>query len=170
MRRAIPIVLGLLATSVAARADEDRHGVVARFVYHDDGRRTETIRTPENRTLESITRNPDGSLVTREKVQLNASGDPVQAMRYDAQNNLITKVVYLYDRLGRKTAERTYNRHNRAVRDVIYGYDENGKAKPPVARNYRDDTPRAPTAPMAPLITPQGKTPRPAPGAASPRR
>lgn len=158
----------LAAGGLARPADEGAQGILARVVVHPDGRRTETVRSAEARTVETITRAPDGIVISREKVQLNAAGDPVYTFTYDAQGSLLYRTVHAYDNMGRKTGERTFNRKGRKVRDMIQGYDENGKAKKPVVMNYPDpDSPKVPDAPMAPVLTPQGKIRQTAPPAST---
>lgn len=161
MRRKLAILAGLLAGVGSLSAQADPNTIVAQVVIHGDGRRTEFIRDPEDRTLETFTRTADGHLISKQKYKLNAAGEPLLCHIFDAQGALLYRVVYAYDNLGRPIAERTFNRKGRKVRDVVYGYDENGKAKQPVAVNYPDpDTPKTPRAPMAPVLTPDGKIPQ----------
>ena len=165
MRRAIFIlVIGSAAAALPLRAQHNPDGILARVVMHKDGSRTETIRTPEARTVETIRRAADGAMISREKSQLNAVGNPVVSLIYDAQGGLLSRTDHVYDQMGRKAGERTFNRKGRKIRDVVYTYDQNGKANKPIARNYADpDTQREPAAPMAPVLTPAGRVTQPPP-------
>ena len=147
------LVSGLLRVPQAVANDPNT--VVAQIVLHEDGSRTEHVRNPQNRTLKTFTRQADGVLVRRNLFRLNAAGEPTACQIFDGADNLIYRVRYLYDDLGRLREEGTYNRAGKLVRRVVHRYDQNGKAKQPVAVNY-PDAERQPIAPIAPRLTPGG--------------
>lgn len=167
--RLLPISLLLAAAlaPVSARAGADLDKIVAQMLVGKDGARTDIIRNPQARTLEVRTMGFDGEIMRKDVFRLNAAGDPIACQIFDGRGNLLYRVLFAFDNMGRKKVEATYNKAGKMVRRAVFSYDANGKQLRPEVQTFADAN-RQPIAPMAPQLTPQGRLAQPMPGPAAP--
>ncbi|QQL45198.1 hypothetical protein [Sulfuriroseicoccus oceanibius] len=162
MMRDLTLVLGLsavLGMVPQALAQGGREaGVLAKVVLHDDGGRTEWIDDKNERVTESRRFDALGNLVTKQIFKLDANGRAREMVLMNADNRIVARTRYGYDEFGRAKEQRTYNRRGVMIHQLIYKYDSNGNPLPPVERSMVDhQNKREPRAPMAPLLTPNGR-------------
>jgi len=148
----VVMLVGAMLPSLSAREASK----VAQLLLNYNGTRTEHVRDVTARTLETLTRDPNGEIIKREIFRLNAQGEPVAATIYDPQGRPHFRVAYAYDELGRRMEEVTYNMQGHPVRRSVYTYDDSGKTSPKVVTTSLQggNAPRQPSAPVAPTIAP----------------
>ncbi|MFM7183106.1 MAG: hypothetical protein ACKO2G_16810 [Verrucomicrobiales bacterium] len=164
MRAAIASILFaafLLAPGTAPAVDR-ADMIIAQMLVGKEGARTDIIRNPQARTLEVRTLDFEGVVVRKDIFRTNAAGEAVACQVFDRNGNLVYRIRYAFDKLGRKTEEGTYNKAGKMVRRAVYGYDANGKQLPARVQTFVDPG-RQPIAPIAPQLTPQGKLRQPDP-------
>ncbi|MEM6911606.1 MAG: hypothetical protein AAF555_08470 [Verrucomicrobiota bacterium] len=149
-------ILSLLLPSLGWSQKNPDHGV--RIVIHPDGNRTEILRNVNDRSLTTITRDPDGNIVKKQTYFLDAQGREKRAAIYDPTGNLLFHVLFEYDPYsGKLVEEGMYNRDKELVRLVKHRYDANGQPLPAHAFSIRNrNQPLAPVAP--PIQIPVGNT------------
>ena len=152
-------VLGVSVVSLTlGHAQQRENGVIAKVVLHDDGGRTEWIDDKNNNTTESKRYDGSGNLVSRQIFKLDRMGRAVSMDLYNSRNSIVARTRYAYDDFGRASEQRTYNRRGVLIHQMVYGYDENGRPLAPQERKMTDHLDhREPTAPVAPLLTPNGR-------------
>lgn len=108
----------------------------AKAVLHQDGTRTDSVKDFSGRQITETTYDPRNVVVARKTFLLNENGDPLQGVIHDGAGNLIARVQFFFDSLGRLIEERCVNTRNEVFRRVIRQYDPAGKALPPKAFDY----------------------------------
>ncbi len=114
--------------------------VNARTVLHQDDTRTESVKDPVKMQQTETTYR--GNVVIAERIfLLNQNGDPTQGVIYDGAKNLVARVIFYFDDLGRVVEERCVNARGEIFRRVIRQYDRSGKPAPPKAFDYPVNAP-----------------------------
>jgi hypothetical protein len=132
-------------------------------VLHPDGTRTESTKDPVK--LQQTEKTYDArKVVIAEKIfMLNQNGDPTQGIIYDGAGNLVARVNFYFDDLGRVVEERCLNAKNEIFRRVIRQYDKSGRALPPQAFDYKVNAPHMSASTIdftnMPELPPKGSSP-----------
>jgi hypothetical protein len=113
--------------------DESMH---AKAVLHQDGTRTDSVKDYTGRQLTETTFDSRNVAIARKTFLLNENGDPLQGLIHDGAGNLIARVEFYFDSLGRLIEERCVNTRSEVFRRVIRQYDPSGKSLPPKAFDY----------------------------------
>lgn len=120
----------------------------AKAVLHQDGTRTDSVKDFTGRQITETTYSANNVAIARKTFLLNENGDPLQGVIYDGANNLIARVHFYFDSLGRLMEERCVNTRNEVFRRVIRQYDASGKSLPPKAFDYAVNAPNMKPAPL----------------------
>lgn len=115
--------------------------VSARAILHNDGTRTESVKDVSKREQKETTYDARGVAISKKIFLLNDNGDPMQGVIYDGADNLIARVQFFFDDLGRVTEERCVNTQGEIFRRVIHQYDSNGRPLPVKAFDYAVNAP-----------------------------
>jgi len=115
--------------------------VHGKATLHDDGTRTESVKDVNKREMSDTTYDARGVAICKKTFLLNENGDAIQGVIYDGAGNLLARVQFYFDELGRVVEERCVNNHNQIFRRVIRQYDTNGKALPLKAFDYAVNAP-----------------------------
>ena len=75
-------------------------------------------------------------MIAKKKFLLGDNGDPTQGTIYDGADNVIARVHFEFDDLGRVIEERCTNNQNEIFQRVIRRYDASGKPLQPQVFNY----------------------------------
>lgn len=113
----------------------------AKAVLHQDGTRTDSVKDFTGRQLTETTYDSRNVAIARKTFLLNEGGDPLQGLIQDGAGNLIARVEFYFDSLGRLIEERCVNTRSEVFRRVIRQYDASGKALPPKAFDYSVNAP-----------------------------
>lgn len=148
----------MVILAVPCDAQQREAGVVAKVVLHDDGGRTEWIDDKNNNTTESKRYDASGSLISRQIFKLDRMGRAISMDLYNSKNSIVARTRYAYDDFGRAREQRTFNRRGVLIHQLVYQYDKNGNPLAPQERTMTDPlNKREPQAPIAPLLTPNGR-------------
>ncbi len=115
--------------------------IYAKAVLHKDGTRTESVRDLTTGETTDSTYDTQGVLICKKVFLLNTNGEPTQGVIYDGANNLIARVKFYFDNMGRVIEERCTNVQGQIFRRVIRQYDINGNALAPKAYDYAVNAP-----------------------------
>ncbi|MEZ0387345.1 MAG: hypothetical protein ACAI34_09785 [Verrucomicrobium sp.] len=113
----------------------------AKAVLHQDGTRTDSVKDVTGRQLTETTYDSRNVVIARKTFLLNENGDPLQGLIHDGAGNLIARVEFFFDSLGRLIEERCVNTRSEVFRRVIRQYDVAGKSLPPKAFDYAVNAP-----------------------------
>jgi hypothetical protein len=123
-------LMGWMAASPAsARTGVD---IWSQTILHPDGSRTVSKKDLDAKVINQETYNSSGSVVMKRVYQLDAEGKEQRGFVFDAYNNLIYRIGYLYDEIDRLKEEVLYNTHGQIVRRQIYEYNRVGQLIRPV--------------------------------------
>lgn len=123
-------------TPVCAQSLANGPKIEARALLHQDGTRTDSIKDLNKHEITETMFSANNVVIAKKKFLLNAKGDPTQGVIYDGADNLIARVQFFFDDLGRVAEERCMNTQGEIFRRVIHRYDANGKALSTDAHNY----------------------------------
>lgn len=153
------VLMGMVVLLVDPCVAQHReNGVVAKVVLHDDGGRTEWIDDRNNNSTESKRYDASGNLISRQIFRLDRMGRAISMDLFNSKNSIVARTRYAYDDFGRALEQRTYNRRGVLIHQLVYQYDKNGNPLAPQERTMSDHlNKREPQAPMAPLLTPNGR-------------
>ncbi len=127
---------------VCAQSLANAPKIEARALLHQDGTRTDSIKDINKHEMTETTFSANNVAITKKKFLLNANGDPTQGVIYDGADNLIARVQFFFDDLGRLFEERCTNTQGEIFRRVIHRYDASGKPLPPDAHDYAVNSPK----------------------------
>lgn len=103
---------------------------------HADGTRTDSVKDMFKHELTETTYNAQKVVIAKKKFLLGDNGDPTQGTIYDGADNVIARVKFFSDDLGRVIEERCTNNQNEIFQRVIRQYDAAGKPLQPQVFNY----------------------------------
>jgi len=138
----------VLAISAASGQQLISSKVHGKATLHEDGTRTESVKDTTKREMSDTTYDARGVAVCKKTFLLNENGDAIQGVIYDGAGNLIARVQFFFDDLGRVVEERCVNTQNQIFRRVIRMYDPAGKPLPPKAFDYEVNAPNMRAATM----------------------
>lgn len=115
--------------------------IYAKGILHDDGTRTDSVKDIQKRETAETTYDSRNVVIAKKVFMLNENGDPIQGIIYDGAGNLIARVQFFFDDLGRITEERCLNPQGEIFRRVIRQYDPSGKPLPPKAFDFNVKSP-----------------------------
>jgi hypothetical protein len=134
--------------------------VNARTVLHPDGTKTDSTKDPIKLQQTEKTYDSRGVVIAEKVFILNQNGDPTQGIIYDGAGNLVARVNFYFDDLGRVVEERCLNAKGEIFRRVIRQYDKSGRALPPQAFDYKVNAPHMSAATIdftnMPALPPKG--------------
>jgi hypothetical protein len=134
--------------------------VNARTVLHPDDTKTESTKDPIKLQQTEKTYDARGVVIAEKVFILNQNGDPTQGIIYDGAGNLVARVNFYFDDLGRVVEERCLNAKGEIFRRVIRQYDKSGRALPPQAFDYKVNAPHMSSATIdftnMPALPPKG--------------
>ncbi len=136
-------VLGLGAGELRAAPMEMAR---VRTVLHKDGSRTVSTQDLNARELEELTYSQRRVIVQRKRFLLDDQSRAIQGVIFDGGGDLVARVEFGFDGLGRMTEERTYNAKGEVVRRLLYRYNAMGIQSKPIAFTF--DTSGAGRAPV----------------------
>ncbi len=113
----------------------------ARAVLHQDDTKTHSVKDPLKKQQTETTYNRHGVVIAERVFLLNDNGDPTQGVIYDGAKNLVARVIFYFDDLGRVVEERCVNAQGEVFRRVIRTYDRSGKPMPPQAFDFPVNAP-----------------------------
>lgn len=125
-----------------AREVYQAEGANVRVMRHQDGSKTQLTRSPDNRTITKIKKNPNGVLTMRTVYRMDSEGNAKGCKIYDGQGIELFKVSYGYRRSdGQLVEERMFDSRSRRmdpntgkempVQIVQYTYDPQGNRSAP---------------------------------------
>ena len=126
----------VLATGAANAQQVNASTVSAKAILHTDGTRTESVKDVVKREMKDTTYDSRGVVIATKIFLLNENGDPIQGVIRDGADNLIARVQFYFDDLGRVIEERCVNTQNEIFRRVIHQYDANGRPLPVRSFDY----------------------------------
>jgi hypothetical protein len=115
-------------------------------VLHDDGTQTESVKDMNKGEIVETTFDSRGTPISKKTFQVNRNGDPIQGLIHDGAGNLIAKVMFGFDDLGRLKEERCVNTRGEVFRRVIHQYDAAGQRLRPLAYDFAVNAPHMKTA------------------------
>ena len=137
--------------------------VNARTVLHPDGTKTDSTKDPVKLQQTEKTFDSRGIVIAEKVFILNQNGDPTQGIIYDGAGNLVARVNFYFDDLGRVVEERCLNAKGEIFRRVIRQYDKGGRALPPQAFDYKVNAPHMSASTIdftnMPALPPKGSSP-----------
>ncbi|MEI6534248.1 MAG: hypothetical protein WCN98_02820 [Verrucomicrobiaceae bacterium] len=154
------LALGGEVMSVRGQSLANAPKVEGRALLHPDGTRTDSIKDVNKHEMIETTYDARSVVIAKKTFLLNANGDPTQGVIYDGAGNLIARVQFFFDDLGRMIEERCSNTQGQIFRRVIHRYDANGKALPADAHDFAVNSPT-----MRPSSVDFTHSPQRAPGA-----
>lgn len=138
----LPVAALLVVSATSVHAQKAGGASVnSRVVLHDDGTKTESMKDPVRRQQSETTYDTRGVVIAEKVFHLNENGDPMQGVIYDGGKNLVARVQFYFDDLGRVVEERCVNTRNEIFRRVIRRYDKSGKPLPPEAFDFKVNAP-----------------------------
>ena len=145
--------------------------VAARTMLSQDGTRTDSVKDLLKHELTETVYDARGVVIAKKKFLLGENGDPTQGAIYDGADNVLARVQFFFDDLGRVTEERCTNTQGEVFQRVIRQYDASGNPLQPLVINLpvkaasmrpaRIDFTRSPAPPLRGT-----KSKTPAPGTA----
>lgn len=114
----------------------------AKKVLHMDGTVTEAVSDMSKGELRESTFDSRGVLLSKRVVLLNEHGLPVQGVIYSGRDELVGKVEFAYDDLGRLKEEISFNAQGQVFRRKIQLYDKGGKPLPTKIVDYSANAPK----------------------------
>jgi len=178
MKTACALCLLLAAAVTAAGQAAKTTMVSATTTLHADGTRTDAVKDLFKHELTETTYDARRIVIAKKKFLLADNGDPTQGVIYDGADNIIARVQFFFDDLGRVIEERCTNTQNEIFQRVIRQYDVSGKPLRPQVFNYpvkapnmrpskvdftQSPQPRAPSSGAPPVngaLTPPGRSPQ----------
>ena len=137
--------MGLACTEASAQVDF----VQGKATYHEfDNAHAESVRDTYKHELTEMTYNAMGVVVSQTRFQLNAAGMPTQGVIMDGAENLIGRVQFYFDDLGRTIEQRMLNPEGQVFQRVIQQYDPAGQPLKPLMYNYDVRRPAMKTKPV----------------------
>lgn len=135
--RSLALSVLVLTSATASNGQQVNASTVsAKAILHTDGTRTESVKDVTKREMKDTTYDTRGVVIATKIYLLNDNGDPIQGVIRDGADNLIARVQFYFDDLGRLIEERCVNTQNEIFRRVIHQYDVNGKALPVRSFDY----------------------------------
>lgn len=131
----------LLVVATAGAQQITTTTVSARKILHTDGTSTESVKDVVKREMKDTTYDARGVVIATKIFLLNDNGEPVQGVIRDGADNLIARVQFFFDDLGRVIEERCVNTQNEIFRRVIHQYDSNGRPLPVKSFDYAVNAP-----------------------------
>lgn len=124
----------------------EAEGANVRVMRHRDGSKTQMTRSPDNRTIIKIKKNPNGVLTMRTIYRMDENGNPRGCKIYDGQGIELFKVSYGYRKVdGQLMVEYMYDSRTprmdpstgkeMPVQKVIYSFDSQGNRSAPSVIN-----------------------------------
>ncbi|TLD70479.1 hypothetical protein FEM03_12175 [Phragmitibacter flavus] len=136
------MLLGLLGGEVAVAQSIFYSGIQhGKKVLHDDGTQTESVKDMNKGEITETTFDSRGTPISKKTFQVNRNGDPIQGVIHDGAGNLIAKVLFGFDDLGRLKEERCVNTSGEVFRRVIHQYDAAGQKLRPLAYDFKVNAP-----------------------------
>ncbi|MCB1225160.1 MAG: hypothetical protein KDK99_05050 [Verrucomicrobiales bacterium] len=135
------IALFWLGSALSPLWGQDANVVQGRTILHPDDTRTETVRDPNTKTMETRTVDANGVLLARRLYQLNDQGYPVMGNIYDGAGTLQARCQSFFDAFGRLQEERLYNMAGECFQQLLHSYDADGKPQTPQVINYQVKSP-----------------------------
>lgn len=133
----------VLATVLLAALDASGQATnFAKKVLHTDGTVTESTSDLAKGELRESTFDSRGVLLSKRIVLLNEHGLPVQGVIYSGADELIGRVQFTYDDLGRLSEERSLNAQGQVFRRKFQLYDQAGKPLPAKIVDYAGNAPK----------------------------
>ena len=116
--------LVLFLTLAAAEAcAQDYAPIKAVTTVHGDGSKSATVTNPDAGTMEEAVTDAAGKLLRKVVYQLNETGQPKNAIFYDAKGKITTKATYERDGADRIGRETIFSANDIVLRKRIYHYD-----------------------------------------------
>lgn len=109
--------------------------VAARTMLNQDGTRTDSVKDLLKHELTETVYDARGVVIAKKKFLLGENGDPTQGAIYDGADNVIARVQFFFDDLGRVIEERCSNTQGEVFQRVIRQYDVSGKPLQPQVIN-----------------------------------
>ncbi len=104
-----------------------RNAVVwGRAIFHPDDTYTESKQDSETNSLTQETRSPNGVLLQRRLISLDAKGRPSEVLIYDGRGEYKYRGQILYDLQGNFQEEQIYDTNSQLLRRRIQEYDAQG--------------------------------------------
>jgi hypothetical protein len=141
------LALALLLAATTLCLAQSRSLVTARTVYHTDRTFTESVQDPVMRTQTEHTYAARESelapkvLVSKKVYMLNERLEPVHGNIYDGRDQLMARVLFLFDVSGQRTEQRMMNLQNQVYQVIRFSYDANGKPLPPRSQTFNVEAP-----------------------------
>lgn len=101
-----------------------------RAIYHDDGTYTESKQDASTNALTQETKSPNGVLIQRRLVSLDAKGRPSEVLIYDGRGQYRYRGQIVYDLQGRFREEQIFDTQSVLLRRRIQDYALSGEPKP----------------------------------------
>lgn len=140
--------------------------VASTSTQHADGTQTDTVKDMFKHEMTETTYNARRVVIAKKKFLLGENGDPTQGTIYDGADNVIARVQFFTDDLGRVTEERCTNNQNEIFQRVIHQYDASGKPLQPQVFNYSVKAPNMRPAKIDYTQSPQPRSQKPGPAPA----
>jgi hypothetical protein len=137
--------LAWLVTAFVMVTGTDASGQASNYakkVLHDDGTVTESVSDLTKGELRESTFDSRGVLLSKRIVLLNELGLPVQGVIYSGSDELLGRVQFFYDDLGRPMEERSLNAQGRVFRRKFQLYDQGGRPLPAKVVDYAANAPK----------------------------
>lgn len=138
----------------------------AKKILHTDGTVTESTSDLTKGELRESTFDSRGVLLSKRIVLLNEHGLPVQGVIYGGNDELLGRVQFVYDDLGRLSEERSLNSQGQVFRRKFQLYDQAGKALPAKIVDYAANAPKVASNNINFTTGPSGQAAPVAPSAA----
>ncbi len=98
-----------------------------RAIYHSDGSYTESTKPKAQNSMIQETKSPNGVLLFRRVISLDAHGRPEEVLIYDGRGLFRFRGEIIYDNQGRFQEERIFDPHNQMIRSRVQEYLPNGQ-------------------------------------------
>lgn len=142
--RSAPLLRRLVAVAATAAClgASGQVGNSAKRILHNDGTVTESVSDLAKGELREAIYQPPftsdgrGVLQSRRVVLLNEGGQPVQGVIYGGNDEMVGRVEFIYDDLGRLSEERNLNAQGQVFRRKFQSYEQSGKALPEKIVDY----------------------------------
>ena len=117
-------------------------GNFAKKVLHEDGTVSESVSDLTKGELRESTFDSRGVLLSKRIVLLNEHGLPVQGVIYGGNDEVLGRVQFIYDDLGRPVEERSLNAQGQVFRRKFTLYDQGGRPLPAKIVDYAGNAPK----------------------------
>ena len=107
----------------AAACAQDFAPIKAVTTVHGDGSKSATVTNPDAGKMEETVTDAAGKLMRKVVYQLNETGQPKNAIFYDAKGKITSKAVYERDSADRIGKETIFSGNDITLRKRIYHYD-----------------------------------------------